>query len=113
MAKPMDLKSAMQAISNGGSPEVAKVLLQAIKKQEAAQEVEQASGAYDWHGDYVALAVRAGNIPVLKVLLETGWVLKWQQAEVRGARGRTHAGGVPSCVCALRPAGLRLAPRGC
>lgn len=88
LAKPMDLKSAMQAISNGGSPEVAGVLLQAIKKQEGAQQQEQSHGAYDWHGDYVAVAVRAGNMPVLKVLLETGWVLKWQQAEVR--RGNTH-----------------------
>jgi hypothetical protein len=37
----MDLKSAMQAISNGGSPDVATLLLQAIRKGSAKQEEER------------------------------------------------------------------------
>jgi hypothetical protein len=43
----------------------------------------ESQGAYDWHADYVKIAVQSGNMPVLKVLLAEGWVLKWQQAEVR------------------------------
>lgn len=34
LSKPMDLKSAMQAISNGGSQEMAKLLLKAMKEQQ-------------------------------------------------------------------------------
>jgi hypothetical protein len=39
-------------------------------------------GAYDWHSDYVSIAVRTGNVAVLNVLLEGGYELKWQQAQV-------------------------------
>lgn len=41
-------------------------------------------GAYDWHGDYVSIAVSSGNVAVLNVLLEGGYELKWQQAQVGG-----------------------------
>lgn len=43
----------------------------------------ESHGAYDWHGDYVMIAVTSGNVPVLTELLSDGYELKWQQAQVR------------------------------
>lgn len=58
-------------------------------------------GAYDWHGDYVSIAVKSGNVAVLNVLLEGGYELKWQQAQV----GSKHACGsifiMPDCPLLL------------
>lgn len=42
----------------------------------------ESHGAYDWHGDYVMIAVTSGNVPVLNELLSDGYELKWQQAQV-------------------------------
>jgi hypothetical protein len=42
----------------------------------------ESHGAYDWHGDYVMIAVKSGNVPVLTELLSDGYELKWQQAQV-------------------------------
>jgi len=48
-----------------------------------AVQCAESQGAYDWYGDYVSLAVKSGNVPVLTILLEGGYELKWQQAQVR------------------------------
>lgn len=52
----------------------------------AVQRAES-QGAYDWYGDYVSLAVKSGNVAVLTILLEGGYELKWQQAQVRPGLG--------------------------
>lgn len=41
LTKPTDLKASMQSISNGGSEEMARLLLKALKEREAKDEVER------------------------------------------------------------------------
>lgn len=53
----------------------------------SAPNAADGQGAYDWHGDYVMIAVKSGNVPVLQELLAGGYELKWQQAQVRGVLG--------------------------
>lgn len=48
----------------------------------AGAPAAEGTAAYDWHGDYVSIAVKGGNVPVLKELLAGGYELKWQQAQV-------------------------------
>lgn len=65
-------------------------------------------GAYDWHGDYVSIAVKGGNVAVLNVLLEGGYELKWQQAQVRQAQPQCPRPGCPASMapCCRLSAGL-------
>lgn len=41
MTKPTDLKSAMQAISNGGSAEMARLLLKATREKQIKDKEEE------------------------------------------------------------------------
>ncbi|KAF6260709.1 hypothetical protein COO60DRAFT_1637360 [Scenedesmus sp. NREL 46B-D3] len=82
MPKPMDLKAAMQAISGGSTPQMASVILTAMKLSEAANAEENAKRQtrHDFKAEYVQIAAAKGNTEVLRQLLAE-YDIPWTAAQ--------------------------------
>ncbi|KAF8067327.1 hypothetical protein HT031_002375 [Scenedesmus sp. PABB004] len=80
LSKPTDIKAAMQAIAGGGSPQMASIIVQAMRMAEATREKRH--NEHDWQGEYVRLAISGGNVEVLKLLLaDENYTIPWQAVQ--------------------------------
>eukprot|EP00775_Hariotina_reticulata_P011296 gene11296-11446_t len=82
LTKPMDLKAAMQAITNGGNDEMAKLMTTVMKLWNENDPSKGRPNQHNWHAEYLAMAVNSGNMPVLKILLaDVNDDIPWQDAQ--------------------------------
>ncbi|WIA13025.1 hypothetical protein OEZ85_006634 [Tetradesmus obliquus] len=82
LSKPMDLKATMQAISGGASPQMASIIITAMKMSEAAnaKENEKRQTRHDFKAEFVQIAAAKGNTEVLKQLLAE-YDIPWTAAQ--------------------------------
>lgn len=82
LSKPMDLKSAMQAISNGGSQEMAKLLLKAMKEQQIKEHRPERACVLGLCG--VCAELRQAVVAVMLERISTCWQLAEQSGHIAG-----------------------------